>query len=475
MSSVLPRLLLPALCVCVIACSDDAGENLPDGGFSTGEQTSGGQTSNPSTATSTSGPTTTSTADPTIEPTTTGTESSTTTSSDPSTTDTTDTTDGTTTDATTGTTGTGTTGDETTGPVAACDNDTIDDNEVCFVVGDTVATGATPSDIASGDFDGDGSIDVVVTSVGGNSVALHLGDATGGLAAAANTAVGTNPTRIMAAEFSGDTNWDALVTNTDDDTVSVLISDGAGGFVETVLTVGDQPVDLALADLDGANGLDFAVANAGDINYQTSVNDGAGNFTLVGPWAVGDNITEIAGVALGNIALNGMTPDAFFGGGNAYAATPGTGAGGVMNDGVIIGNNAGMDLARFNPGDFNGDGELDIAATDGNNARLFVGDGNNGGAGFNNNAFGPHTNVSEAVLADVTGEGNEDLIVTAEGDDQVVVYVGAGDSTFDDGTPFDVGTAPSGVAVADLNEDGVGDIIVCNRGSGDITILLSNP
>ena len=472
MSSLLPRLLLPALCVCAISCGDDSGENLPDGGFGT-DQTSGGQTSNPSTTAPTTGPTTTTTptSDPTIDPTTTDTESSTTASTDPSTTDptddaTTDPTDDSTTDPTEG---------ETTGPPAACDNDTIDDDEVCFVPGDTVATGATPSDIASGDFDGNGSFDVIVTSVGGGNVAVHLGDGAGGVAAAANTAVGTNPSRVIAAEFSGDANWDALVTNTDDDTVSVLISNGAGGFVETAVAVGDQPVDLGIADLDGANGLDFAVANAGDVNYQTSVNDGAGNFTLAGPWAVGDEVTEVAGIVLGNIAQNGMTPDSFFGGGNTYAATPGAGAGGAMNDGTVIANDAGMELARFNPGDFNGDGELDVAVVDGDNARLFVGDGNNGGAGFNTNAFGPHTNVSEAVLADVTGEGNEDLIVTAEGDDQVIVYVGAGDSTFDDGTAFDVGTAPSGVAVADLNEDGVGDIIVCNRGSGDITILLSNP
>ena len=465
MPSLLPRLLLPALCVCVISCSDDSGENLPEGGF--GTETSGGQTTNPSTTSPTTGSTTTPTSDPTIdptiEPTTTGTESSTTASTDPSTTNPTD---DTTTDPT---------DDDTTGPPAACDNDTIDDDEVCFVPGDTVATGATPSDIASGDFDGNGSFDVIVSSVGGSNVAVHLGDGAGGIAVAVNTAVGTNPSRVLAAEFSGDANWDALVTNTDDDTVSVLVSDGAGGFVETALAVGDQPVDLGLADLDGANGLDFAVANAGDVNYQTSVNDGAGNFTLAGPWAIGDEVTEIAGVELGNIALNGMTPDAFFGGGNAYAATPGAGADGVMNDGTAIGNTAGMDLARFNPGDFNGDGELDVAVTDGDSARLFLGDGNNGGPGFNTDAFGPHTNVSEAVLADVTGEGNEDLIVTAEGDDEVIVYVGAGDSTFDGGTAFAVGTAPSGVAVADLNEDGVGDIIVCNRGSGDITILLSNP
>ena len=314
---------------------------------------------------------------------------------------------------------------------------------------------------------------MVVSGGTGNVVSVHLGDDTGVLAAAVDTDVGNNPTRVLAAEFSNDDSWDAVVINATDNTVSVLVSGGDGTFTETALAVGNNPVDLALADLSGDGLPEVAVANAGDANYQTSLNDGAGGMTFTAAWDTG-TVAQIEGVELGNIAV-GADLDAFFGGGGGFGASPGLGMDGNIDDTLVIVGNAGAAIGRFNPGDFNDDGELDVAAIDGDQARLFLGDGNNASAGFQNNAFGPHAAVSEAVLADVTGEGLQDLVLTASGDDQVVVYPGQGGAVFDDPVALDVGSAPSGVAVADLNADGVGDIIVTNADDDSITILLSNP
>jgi hypothetical protein len=63
----------------------------------------------------------------------------------------------------------------------------------------------------------------------------------------------------------------------------------------------------------------------------------------------------------------------------------------------------------------------------------------------------------------------------SEADGTVTVFAGDGLGAFAPGVSFDVGTAPSGVAVADLNEDGVGDIIVSNGDDDDVSVLLSNP
>lgn len=491
MSSFLPRIALPALCFCVFACSDDAGgENLPDGGFGTGDRTTDSPTTNPPTSNTTSGPTTTPTSEPTTDPTleltTTDTDPSTTGMTDPSTTDITGettttgdetsdtnppttypTTDDTTTDDTT-------TDDDTTGPPADCENDSIDDDEVCFVEGDTVATGAAPSDVVAGDFNGDGNLDVLVSSVDDNTVSVHLGDGAGGLGAAITTAVGANPTRLIAAEFSGDTSWDALTANTDDGTVSVLVADGVGGFTETAVTVGSQPVDLGIGDLDGANGLDFAVANAGDANFHTAVNDGSGAFTVLGPWAPAGAVVEVTGIALGQM-VDAPVADAFYGGGDFYAATNGAGDGTMVFE-QSLGGPAGTNLARFNIGDIDGNTDADVVATDGDHAQLYVGAGGVSTPGFQSGPLGTHVDISEAVIADVTGEGTTDIVMTDEGADAVIVHAGSGNVVFDvNGVSFAVGTAPSGLATADLNADGVEDLIVSNRGSNNITILLSNP
>ena len=313
----------------------------------------------------------------------------------------------------------------------------------------------------------------MVTSGTGNNVAVHLGDGAGALAAAVNTAVGNNPSRVVAGELSGDASWDAIVANTDDDTVSVLIANGAGGFAETAVAVGDQPVGLSLGDLDGANGLDFAVANAGDVNYHTALNDGAGVFTTQGPWDPAGEVDAMAGIALGSVAVGG-TIDAFYGGGGFYAATNGNGDG-SMNLAVSQGGNAGDALGRMDAGDINGDGDLDVIAADGPLARVYLGQGGDGNAGFQNDTFGPFGTVSEALLADVTGEGDDDVIAVDRDNDVVGVLSGNGDATFNEGDlqTFDVGATPEGVAVADLNDDGVNDIIVVS--TGGLTILLSNP
>ncbi|MCR9166473.1 MAG: FG-GAP repeat domain-containing protein [Nannocystaceae bacterium] len=481
-------LTLALLFVPVAACTDDTGENLPNGGFTTGEDSDDPTTADPTTnnpATSnnpatTNNPSTTtessSTGDPTTDSdTTTGdpTTDSDTTTGDP----TTDSDDTTTTDPT-DPTGSEETTDDPTDPtgMTECGNDEIEANEICFADGGTVATGAGATDVAAGDFDGDGNFDVIVTSATGTNVSVHLGDGAGALAAGLTTAVGNNPQRVVAGELSGDTSWDAIVANTDDDTVSVLIADGAGGFTETVVAVGDQPVGLSLGDLDDANGLDFAVANAGSVDYHTALNDGAGTFTTQGPWAPAGNVDAMAGIVLGSVAVGGTT-DAFYGGGGFYAATNGNGDG-TMNFDVSQGGNAGNTLGRMDGGDINGDGDLDVVAADGPLARVYLGQGGDANAGFQNDTFGPFgTTVSEALLADVTGEGDDDIIAVDRDNAVVVVISGNGDATFNEGDAqtFDVGATPEGVAVADLDGDGVSDIVVVSSGGADLTILLSNP
>ncbi|MEM6291950.1 MAG: VCBS repeat-containing protein [Myxococcota bacterium] len=488
------RVPLLALLACSVACDSSGGENLPEGGFTTGEQT-GPTTNTPSTTAS--GTTASTTEDPstTGDSSTTGTPTSTTddtdggdttvgvsaTDTDESSTTTGSTTDETTTGKTTtdetttdeATTEEPTTENPTTEDPAACDNGVIDDDEVCFPSSTTLATAVGPSDVAAGDFNGDGSFDVVVTGATGNAVSVHLGDDSGALGAAIDTAVGNNPTRIRAAEFSADDNWDAVVINATDNTVSVLVANGDGTFSETALAVGTNPVDLALGDLSGDGLPEVAVANAGDGNYQTSLNDGTGAMTFIAAWDTGA-IAQIDGVELGDIAV-GTDLDSFFGGAGAYGASPGIGADGNINDTFVVAGAGGTAIGRFNGGDCNDDGELDVVAVDGDQGRVFYSDGNNGSAVFQDAGFGPHMAVSEAVLADVTGEGREDLVLTASGDDQVVIYPGQGCPTFGAPVSIDVGAAPSGVAVADLNADGVGDIIVTNGDDDNVTILLSNP
>jgi hypothetical protein len=86
--------------------------------------------------------------------------------------------------------------------------------------------------------------------------------------------VGANPFEVAKGDFDGDGNLDLVVSNSDDDNVSVLPGVGDGRFDPAEnYAVGDFPTGLAVRDLDGVNGTDIAVANLGDDDVSVLLND----------------------------------------------------------------------------------------------------------------------------------------------------------------------------------------------------------
>ena len=180
-------------------------------------------------------------------------------------------------------------------------------------------------------------------------------------------------------------------------------------------------------------------------------------------------------------------------------------------------------------GDFNGDGNVDIAVTDSTNNNVIILLGNGDGtfkapvtfstgknpvaliaADFNNDGFADlaivnqtdrtvsillgNTNgtltapanqtslptVGAMPTAIATGEfninnnANLDLAVTNSSDSTVSILLGNGDGTFGTQTTFATGKGPAGVATADFNVDNKPDLAVTNQTDGTVSILLGN-
>lgn len=139
-------------------------------------------------------------------------------------------------------------------------------------------------------------------------------------------------------------------------------------------------------------------------------------------------------------------------------------------------------------GDFNNDGNRDLVVANDNGQSVSVllgrGDGTFPFPGDANKfAEYPVGNLSNCVVvADLDGDGNEDLVVTnmrgqrnaepLDIDGDVSVLLGIGDGTFSEETIYFTGRGPSAVVVEDFNKDGIKDLAVLNINDDNVALLL---
>lgn len=127
-------------------------------------------------------------------------------------------------------------------------------------------------------------------------------------------------------------------------------------------------------------------------------------------------------------------------------------------------------------GDFNGDGNPDLAIVDSGNQIVLVSLGNGDGT-FTAVAATSATGIGPRAIAggDLNNDGQLDIAVANSGDKTVTVLLGNGDGTFVPAPQSPAtGLGASAIAVADFNRDGRLDLAVVNSDSRTVTVLLGN-
>ena len=84
--------------------------------------------------------------------------------------------------------------------------------------------------------------------------------------------------------------------------------------------------------------------------------------------------------------------------------------------------------------------------------------------------YGPYS----VTIADVSGDGNADLIVANRDSYTVSVLANNGDGTFAAGVDYSTGSGPYSITAADINGDGAADLIVANMWSNNVSVLVNN-
>jgi hypothetical protein len=332
--------------------------------------------------------------------------------------------------------------------------------------------GSNPHAVAVGDFNGDGTPDLVVANSSSDTVSVLLGNGDGSFRAAQDYRAGPTPFAVAVGDFNGDGVPDlAVANNVTQGTVSILLGNGDGSFQAPVsYRVGTWPTSVAVADFNGDGIPDLAVANElaygvtvllgnGDGSFRPAVSSGAG----LDPYAVavgdfnGDGIPDLA--VTNYYYLQGVSILLGNGDGTFVHASSINDAADGWHNAVAV-------------GDFNGDGIPDLAVTSIGSESVSVFLGNGDGTFQHAVSYGVDSYGRSVAVADFNGDGLPDLAV-ANSADAVSVLLGNGDGTFQPAVNYAVGTNPMSVAVEDFNGDGFPDLAVANYASATVSVLLN--
>jgi hypothetical protein len=334
------------------------------------------------------------------------------------------------------------------------------------------ATGTGPFSTIVGDFNRDGKPDLATanSSFGSDNVSILLGDVGGTFNTPLNYAVGRSPVSIAAGDFDRDGDPDLVTANVNDDNVSILLGDGNGAFDDAVnYAVGDLPFCVAVGDFNRDGKPDLATANSGSVNYSILLGDGNGAFSAAHYAARGVPYS----VAVGDFNKDGK-PD--------LAVTDCVVNGSVyvllgVGDGTFnlqaVDYPVGTEPVYIAVGDFNKDGNPDLATANKNSANTSVLLGN--GDGTFDDAVNYATGLFpfSVAVGDLNRDGNPDLAVVNYNSNNVSVLPGNGDGTFRAADDYTVGTNPRSVSVGDFDRDGKPDLAVANNDDNNVSILLN--
>ena len=350
---------------------------------------------------------------------------------------------------------------------------------------DTFSDAAT--DLAFGDINGDGLIDMVsggITDASTGYIAIRLGTGSGSFGTATTLASETRATgNVKLVDINGDGVLDLTSAGSNvgtDGYVNVRLGTGSGSFGTATSYANESraTTDLEYGDVNGDGFLDMVTTGHTD-GYQVHVTirlgDGAGTFGASSTYLqTGNSPTGLVLADFNNDGLLDIASAATLFVGNDGYTTVRLGTGGGTFGEATSYLMEGDGNRWLDSGDLNGDGYLDLVASGvgGADGVVVVRLGSASGTfGASTSYVGEGGATRRVALGDVNGDGKLDMVTAGYedgGSGIVSIRLGNGDGTFGTRTSYaDIGgTFNSALGLVDLSRDGVLDIVNATRLTG---------
>src|SRR2546421_2253427 len=358
--------------------------------------------------------------------------------------------------------------------------------------------GQIGADVVTADFNGDGVPDVAVINDGDgqhSQVSLLLGKSDGTLQALTNYPIERFPRKIAVGDFNGDGKSDLVIAISSEQSsatygLDVLLGNGDGTLQASVFySLAGRPQDIAVADFNHDNYSDVAVKND-DSLYTSNINESGVSVLLSGKDGTLSPETQypfsghLIGIAVGDFNNDGELDIATE---NVYTSEinvlSGVGDGTFGERKISAGPvNAFRTIAAA---DFNRDGKLDLAIIYYGNSeemrgiRILLGNGDGSfvlGASYSSLNLFAYPDGQGITSADFNGDGLIDLALTVSsaGYNNVDVLLGNGDGTFQTALIFPAARSAESLAVADFNLDGKPDLVLGNDSARSFISVMLN-
>lgn len=216
------------------------------------------------------------------------------------------------------------------------------------------------------------------------------------------------------------------------------------------------PVCLDIADMDLDSDLDIVIGGGNRVALMR--NQGNGVFNAPVQFTVSNSVSDVHLQDLDGDLL----PEVFVGYDyNAwFSVIPNLGSGAL---GSPVSHDVGVTARTVISAQLNGDGPPDLVTSQSTlrTVRPLI---NNGAGGFGDAlpTLPVHSQPSSILAADLDRDGADDLAIANRGTNEVTVLISNRDGTFQSPAYYPCGPGPTRVVSGDLNLDGFADLVVCN-------------